>query len=337
MGQIFHKQRQNLCLLKETTPGTWMTSASVFVAANAKLPVRNLKFKVANKEVERYIDRNSLDSVESLFYGEEGTIEFDTDLYTSGTAGTVIGTADSGYDLLQKTLCTSTVTAGTSVVYALNASSQVRISAGVEFISEDGTASARCGIKGAMVVSKKLDVQVGGQGIIHWVLKGPIAYESTTPQVMIAGTPIASIVRDVTLGRIPQFKGIAFSVGGVSRQISKLSLDWGISTEYEVDTLDPTTMSRCVFAARKPTLTIDPQTVPKATQDDFGSLFVGTGIAVNIVLGTTAGKIVTIALPNLQRTKADFGERGVITTTETTFRCNGNSDAGEDSILETYT
>lgn len=337
MGQIFHKQRQNLCLLKETTPGTWMTGTSVFVAANAKLPVRNLKFKVANKEIERYLDRNSLDSIESLFYGEEGTIEFDTDLYTSGTAGTIIGTVDSGYDLLQKTLCSSTVNAGTSVVYALNASSQVRISAGVEFISEDGTASARCGIKGAMVVSKKLDVQVGGQAIIHWVLKGPIAYESAVPQVMIAATPIASIVRDSTVGKIPQFKGIAFSVGGVNRQISKLTLDWGISTNYETDSADPTTMARVVFAGRKPTLTIDPQTVPKATQDDFGAFFAGTGLAVSIVLGTVAGKIVTISLPNLQRNKADFGERDVITTTETTFRCNGNSDAGEDSILETYT
>lgn len=335
--QIFHKQRQNLCLLKETTPGTWMTSASVFAAANAALPVRNLKFSVANKEIERYLDRNSLDSIESLFYGGEGTIEFDTDDYTSGTAGTVIGTVDKGFDLLQKTLCSSTVTAGTSVTYALNASSQVRISAGVEFISEDGTASARCGIKGAMVAGKKLDVQVGGQGVIHWTLKGPIAYESTVPQVMIAGTPIANIVRDVTLGRIPQFKGIAFSVGGVQRQISKLTLDWGISTTHETDSADPTTMSRTVFSGRKPTLAIDPQTVPKATQDDFGALFVGTGAAVNIVLGTVAGKIHTYALPNLQRTKSDFGERDVITTTETTFRCNGNSDNGEDSILETLT
>lgn len=335
--QIFHKQRKNLCLLKEAAPGTWMTGAAVYVAANATLPVRNLKFKIANKEIERYLDRDSLDSIESLFYGEEGTIEFDTDDYTSGTAGMVIGTADKGFDLLQKTLCSSTVTAGTSVSYKLNASSQVRMSAGVEFISEDGTASARCGIKGAMVSSKKLDLQVGGQGMIHWVLKGPVAYEAAVPQVMIPGTPIAGIVRDVTLGRIPQFKGISFSVGGVARQISKLTLDWGISTTYETDSLDPTTYNRTVFSGRKPTLTIDPQTVPKTTADDFGKFFAGTGEAVNIVLGTVAGKIHTYSLPNLQRTKSDFGERDVITTTETTFRCNGNSDAGEDSILETLT
>lgn len=335
--QIFHKQRQNLCLLKETTPGTWMTSASVFAAANAALPVRNLSFKLANQEIERYLDRNSLDSIESLFYGEEGTIEFDTDFYCSGTAGTVIGTADKGFDLLMKTLHSSTVSAGTSVTYVLNASAMTRISAGVEFISEDGTASARCGIKGAMVAGLKLDLQVGGQGVLHWTLKGPIAYESTTPQVMIAGTPITSIVRDVTLGRIPQFKGIAFTVGGVARQISKLTLDYGISTEYEIDSLDPTTKSRTIFAGRKPTLTIDPQTVPKATADDFGGLFAGTGLAVSIVLGTAAGKIATWSMPSLQRTKADFGERGVITTTETTFRCNGNTDNGEDSVLLTLT
>lgn len=335
--QIFHKQRQNLCLLKETTPGTWMTSASVFVAGNAALPVRNLKFKLGNKEIERYLDRNSLDSSESLFYGEEGTIEFDTDLYTSGTAGTVIGTADKGFDLLMKTLHSSTVTAGTSVVYALNASSQVRISAGVEFIGEDGTTSARCGIKGAIVAGLKMDVQVGGEGVLHWTLKGPIAYESAVPQVMIAGTPIASITRDTTVGRIPQFKGIAFAVGGVNRQISKLTLDWGISTEWETDSADQTTYARAVLAGRKPTLTIDPQTVPKATQDDFGAFFAGTSTTCNIVLGTTAGKIATFALPNIQRSKADFGERGVITSTETTFRCNGNSDNGEDSITLTLT
>ena len=334
---VFHKSRRNLCLLKETTPGTWMTSASVFVAAAAALPMRNLKVKTQNKEIERYIDRNSLDSLSSLFYGEEGEITFDTDVYGSGTAGTVIGTVDKGFDLLMKSLHSSTVTGGTSVVYNLNVSSLVRISAGAEFISEDGTASIRFGIKGAMVSSLKVDLTVGGQGVMHWTLKGPIAYESTTPQWGVAGTPIASIVRDTMTGRIPQFRGLSFQVGAVPRLISKLSIDYGITTEYQTDISDPTTYQRSILATRKPTITLDPELVPKATQDDFGELFAGTSKTCNIVLGTTAGQIFTWALGNIQRNKASAGERGVITTNETTFRCNGSTDAGEDSIVLTLT
>ena len=334
---IFHKSRRNLCLLKETTPGTWMTSASVFVAANAKMPMRNLKVKAANKEIERYIDRNSLDSINSLFYGEEGEFTFETDVYGSGAAGTVIGTVDTGIDLLLKTLHSSTVSAGVSVVYNLNVSSLVRISAGAEFISEDGTASQRYGIKGAMVSSLKLELTVGGQGVLHWTLKGPIAYESTTPQWGIAGTPIASITRDVMTGRVPQFKGIAFQLSGVSRLISKLTLDYGITTEYAIDSTDQTTYSRAILGARKPTISFDPELVPKATQDDFGEFFAGTSKTLSIVLGTVAGQTFTWTLSNIQRTKADQGERGVISIADSTFRCNGNSDAGEDSVVLTLT
>ena len=337
MAQIFHKQRNNLFLLKETTPGTWMTGTSVYVAANARVPVRNLKFKVQNKEIERYIDRNSLDSLESLFYGETGEITFETDLYTLGTIGATQTNPDVGMDLLWKLAFNgATFVANTSLTYAENTSSQVRASAGVEFISEDGTASFRCGIKGASA-KVKLDLQVGAQSVLTWTLTGPIAYESTVPQIGIAGTPVASIVRDTMLGRVPQFKGVAFNVGGVARQISKLSLDWGISTEMNTDSLDPTTYERTILTERKPTVTIDPQTTPKATQDDFGLFFAGTSAALSIVMGSGAGKVCTITIPNVQRKTADFGERGVITTTETTFRVNGNSDAGEDAITVAFT
>jgi hypothetical protein len=123
----------------------------------------------------------------------------------------------------------------------------------------------------------------------------------------------------------------------VARQISKLSLDWGISTDMNTDSLDPTTYSRTILTERKPTLAIDPQTTPKATQDDFGLFFAGTSAAMSIVLGSGVGRVCTITIPNIQRKTADFGERGVITTTETTFRINGNSDSGENSIAIAFT
>jgi hypothetical protein len=172
---------------------------------------------------------------------------------------------------------------------------------------------------------------------MHWSLKGPIAYESSVPVAGIAGTPVANIVRDTMTARIPQFKGLAFQVGGVSRLISKLSLDYGIGVEYETDVSDNTTYQRAVLASRKPTITIDPETTPKATQDDFGLFFAGATTSCNVILGTSAGQIFTWALPNIQRMKADNGERGVITTTDTTFRCNSNTDAGDDSITLTLT
>ena len=308
-----------------------MTAASVFVAANCKVPFRNLKVKISNKEIERFVDRASLLSLDSLFYGEQAEISYDVDAYTSGTAGT-----DTALATVLKSCMSAVVTAGTSVVYTLNSSSIVTSSIGVEFISEDGTASQRFGIKGARVSKLQLELTVGGQGIWHITQKGPIAWEGAAPVVQVAGTPIASIVRDTLNGHIPQFKGLAFSVGGVNRLISKLTLDWGITTEEETDVSDQTTIQRHAMTAIKPTLTIDPQLTPAATQADFAAFFAGTTSSLSIPVGNTAGSTITIAASRSQRKTTDNGERGSFRTAETVFRLNGPDDAGDGALTLTF-
>lgn len=332
MDQTWHKQRANLAIITETTPGTWMTSASTFVAANCKVPMRNLKVKIKNKEIERFLDRASLLSVDSLFYGAQAEISFDVDLYTSGTAGT-----DTAFAPALKSCMAATVTANTSVAYALNSSSVVTTSVGVEFISEDGTASQRFGFKGCRLAKLQLELTVGGQGVWHVTLKGPIAYESSSPIVQVAATPIASITRDTLNGNIPQFKGISFSVGDVPRLISKVTLDWGLEAQEETDVTDPTTIQRYVMTGIKPTLTIDPQLTPAATIADFSKFFAGTTEALSFSMGSGAGKVVTVAGPRLQRKTADLGERESFRTAETVYRLNGQTDTGDDALSLTFT
>ena len=330
--QTWHKQRANMAILTEATPGTWMTSASVFVAANCKIPFRNLKVKIQNKEIERFLDRASLLSIDSLFYGEQAEISFDVDAYTSGTAGT-----DTSLAVLRKSDSTVTVNAGTSVVDSLNSSSMVTTSIGVEFISEDGTTSQRFGFKGCRVSKKQLELTVGAQGVWHFSIKGVIAYESSAPVVQVAGTPISSITRDTLNGNIPQFKGLAFTVGGVQRLISKVTLDWGVEVEEQTDPLDPTTIARFVLAGIKPTLSIDPYLTPAATVNDFSKFFAGTAETLSIPIGSTAGQIITITAPRMQRKTADHGERNSFRSVDLTYRLNGSTDAGDDALVVTYT
>ena len=327
MDQTWHKQRANLAILQETNPGTWMTSASVFAAANCKIPFRNLKVKIANKEVERFVDRASFLSLDSLFYGENGELSFDVDYYTSGTAGT-----DTAMAPVLKSCMAATIVALTSITYAINSSSVVSTSCGVEFISEDGTASQRFGFKGCRLSKLQLELTVGAQPVWHVALKGPIAWESSTPIVQVAGTPIASIVRDTLNGNIPQFKGVAFTVGGVQRLISKATLDWGLTTEEETDVTDQTTIQRYVQTAIKPTLTIDPQLTPAATQSDFATFFAGGTGAICFPIGSGAGKTTTITLARGQRKTADNAERGSFRTVNEVFRLNGVTDTGDDAI-----
>lgn len=336
MEQTWHKQRANLAILTEATPGTWMTMASVFVAANCKLPFRNLKIKISNKEVERFVDRASLLALDSLFYGEQAEISFDVDGYTSGIAGT-----DTAFAPILKSCMAATVTAGTSVVYALNSSSMVHTSIGAEFISEDGTASQRFGFKGCRLTKLQLELTVGGQPIWHVTLKGPIAWETVstvlTPIVQVAATPIASITRDALNGNIPQFKGLGFTIGGVQRFISKLTLDWGLGAEEFVDVTDPTTIQRYVQTAIKPTLTIDPTLTPAATVNDFAAFFAGTTAPLSLPIGGGAGKTITIAAPRLQRKTTDNGERGSFRTAETVYRLSSNTDIGDEALTLTMT
>jgi hypothetical protein len=337
---MFHKSRRNLFLLKETTPGTWMTATSVFVAANAKTPLRNIKIKAGNKEIERMIDGSTLLSSFSLFYGENVEITFDTDDYTSGTAGTVVGTtAGDGVDLLWQAgfFGPATIVASTSVTRQQNTSAMTKISAGVELISEDGTTSYRIGIAGAAVTSIKEDFVIGAQGVIHWTIKGKVAYESSFPVFGLASTPVAITTRDAVLGNLPQFKGLSFTVGGVSRLISKCSLDWGISAEEEADITDQTTIQRFILSGLKPTLTIDPETTPRATADDFAKFFAGTAESITFALGIGAGKVITYTLGSAQRKTATTGERSSITTTETVFRLNKVTEAGDDAIVRAET
>jgi hypothetical protein len=337
---VFHKSRRNLFLLKETTPGTWMTAASVFTAANAKTPYRNIKIKAGSKEVERNIDGSTLLSSFSLFYGENAEITFDTDDYTSGTAGTVVGTtAGVGMDLLWQAgfFGPATIVASTSVTRQQNSSAMTKMSVGVELISEDGTTSWRIGIAGAAVTAIKEDFTVGAQGVIHWTIKGKIAYESALPVFGLAGTPVAITTRDTVLGNLPQFKGLSFTVGGVSRLISKLSLDWGISADEETDITDQTSIQRFILSSLKPTLTIDPETTPRATADDFTKFFAGSAESISFALGTGAGKVITYTLGSAQRKTATIGERSSITTSELVFRLNKVTDAGDDAIIRAET
>jgi hypothetical protein len=338
---VLHKSRRNLFLLKETTPGTWMTTTSVFVAANATTPYRNIKVKAGNKEVERNIDGSTLLSSFSLFYGENVEITFDTDDYTSGAAGTVVGTTVGvGVDLLWQAgfFGPATVVASTSVTRKQNSSALTKISAGVELISEDGTTSFRIGVAGAAVTSIKEDFVVGAQGVIHWTLKGKVAYESATPVFGLLGTsPVAITTRDTVLGNLPQFKGLTFSVGSVSRMISKCSLDWGISAEEQTDITDATSIQRFILSGLKPTLTIDPETTPRATADDFAKFFAGTSESISFILGTGAGKVIAYTLGAAQRKTATLGERSSITTTETVFRLNKVTEAGDDAISRAET
>lgn len=333
MDISYNKQRANLFIREETTPGTYVGSTSLFIADWSKLPFRNMKLKTSNKEVDRFIDRASLLSVDSLFYGAEAELSFDVDLYTSGAAGT-----DTKFNRLLLSMMSSTVTAGTSVVYTCNSSATTTYSAGVEYISEDGTASQRFAIKGARVSALKLEGTIGAQGVWSVTLKGPIAYEGSpaAPVAQIAATPVTGIEYETLNAHIPQFQGMSFSVNGVNRLISKFSLDFGPKVEAFADVSDATTIQRYVLVGIEPTLTIDPVLTPAATAADFAQFFAGATGALSIPIGTTAGEKITIAAPRQQHKTTDNGERSSFRTVETTYRLNSNSSAGDDALTVTF-
>lgn len=320
---IFHHKRRRLFFKAEATPGTPIAAASLFVLAQGKVPVYNLKVTPQVQNLDRNPDGLTFDSIDSVRWHESYQVTFQTDAYTSGTAGTEPDYAD----LLKACGLTVVTSAGVSNTYTVDSDACPTVTLGVELINDAGTASQQVIVGGCLGSFTFTTDAVGKPGRISWTFVGKAVYVTGTLQVLDS-TPVASVVYSDAVTNLPQLRGVTLTVGGTSRQVNNLSFDRGLTTEFEVDMSDTTGYLKRIVASSNPKLTIDPAKVTVATSADISKLFAGTTGAIAVTLGSTAGKRIKINFARAQSEAASDDARGVTSTWGTTFRANRSSVTG---------
>jgi hypothetical protein len=316
---IFHHKRRRVFSIVEVTPGTPIAAASVFVAANGKVPMYEIKVTPTIQNMDRNPDGLTFDSVDSVRWGESYTLTFQTDAY----CGTGAGVAPS-YGLLFKSCgMIETIVASTSVTYTPDSDACPTVTLGVELVNDAGTASRRIILGGCLGSFVLATDAIGKPGRISWTFVGKAI---ATPDV--DGTPVATVVYDDAVAKLPQLRSTTITDGGVSVQANAISFDRGLTTEWETDLSDATGYLKRIVASSAPKLTLDPAKMTAASQATLQQLFQGTTGAVAVTIGSAVANRLKINLARAQKESLSDDNRGVTSTWGATFRANRSSVTG---------
>ena len=326
---IFHHKRRRLFGMIEATPGTPIVAASLFVAANGKLPVYDLKIQPSMQNMDRNPDGLTFDGIGSVRWGEYYTVTWSSDAYTLAA-----GTAPA-WNLYAKACgLTEVVSAGVSVTDTVDSDSIPTITLGVELINDAGNASRQIVIGGAAGDFTLTVDQIGKSGKFAWTFTGKAI---ATPDG--DSTPVATVVYDDTTISLPQLRSTTITDGAVSVEANAFTFNRGLTLEWETSLADATGYKKRIITSSKPTLTIDPAKMTGSAQATLDQLFKGTTGAVVVTLGSVAGKRIKINMPRAQKDSLSDDARGVTSTWGTTFHANrssvtGNGDDAVTMVLD---
>lgn len=315
---IFHHKRRRLFFAAESTPGTAISAATLYAAANGKLPVYDLKVTPGVENMDRNPDGLTFDSLDSIRWGENYTVTFQSDAYTAA-----LGVAPAWGLLAKSCGLAETISAGASVAYTVDSDAVPTLTMGIEMSNDAGTATRRVTLAGAIGSYTLASDALGKPGRFSWTFTGKVI---ATPDA--DSTPVATVVYDDTVAKLPQLRSTTLTDGGVSLQCNSVSFDRGLSSEWETDMGDATGYLKRIIASSRPTLTIDPAKMTAAAQATLNQLFKGTTGAVVVTWGSVAGTRIKLNLPRAQKDSMSDDARGVTSTWGTTFHANRSSVTG---------
>lgn len=308
----YHAKRKILYVKAETTAGTYIGSATLFAATNAIIPMSDIKFAPEVEVVERLLDGPSLQAIQGVHGTAKGKITFSTAFYTSGAAGT----APSGLsDLLKACFMSETVVASTSVTYASDPNSQVRLSIGWGVLKEDGTAEVQHALAGCAGTVKFKADKVGGLVVADWEFSGKIAFESAAPVAVDDATPQSTITyADEVANRLKFMAVTGTGLFAAGLNVGGFEFDRGATVEMETDIVDLAGFNCAKFGGDAPTVSCAPVMTPIATKNHLSELVVGGVMSNSLTLGSTAGKRIVFTWPKLETVGATDEARGVTQT-----------------------
>lgn len=242
-------------------------------------------------------------------------LKFSIDLVASGTAGT----APRWDPLMQACDRLSTDNGTTSTVYTPSLVSQTA----TIWVNIDGILHKLVGCAGDC----EIDLVAGEIGKMNFTMSG--VYALATDSVIEAPT------FDTTIPSI--VKGTTMTFGSYAAIVEKINLKFGNKIVERTDFNVAEGVRSFIVTGREPTGTMTCEAVLRATSNaDFLSYFhSGTTRALSLVLGATAGNIITIAAPVCVLSAPKYGDRDGLRTFEIEFQMARS--AGNDEMTITLT
>lgn len=278
--------RRRIYAMAESTPGTFVGSTSLFVAANCKTRVYSLEVapKIESEEMKPLGE--TMDSRPSVVWGESGEIKFSHPMYTMSS----LGTAPFYGLFLKGCKAKETVTASTSIAYTPDSFATTRLSIGIEEIDDNGSATRRyafCGCLGTF----DLKAEAGKALMLEYTFQGAMAYDSSVLSELDS-TVITSIPYENDTGaRLPQFKSVTWSADGYAHSIGGFTFTRGLEVALSVDVANATTIGQARGDDASPKVTFDAAKVSKASYAFLGKLKGGTVFGVMAVAGAAGNQI----------------------------------------------
>jgi len=128
----------------------------------------------------------------------------------------------------------------------------------------------------------------------------------------------------------PLLIGATFTIGGTARKVSRFTIDLGASIKLREDMTTTSGIAHAEIVDYEPTFGCDLEAEQVAIYDINGIWLAGTEAALSIVVGSGAGKEITISAPKLQYREIPEGDRDGILIYDVTGQLNNNS--GDDAI-----
>ncbi len=264
-------------------------------------------------------ERNASNADRSIYPNIRGKtsveLKFWIELKGSGTAGT----APKWGPLLKACDRLETANAGTNVIYSM---ALVTTTCTI-YVNIDGILHKIVGCAG----DTEIDLTSGDIARLNFTISG--VYVLATDSVS------AAITVDTTTGLIT--KGATTTFGSYAAIIEKLILKFGNSVVERTSMNVTEGILAYMVGNRNPSGVMTCEAVLRATSNaDFWSYFdAGTTKALSLVLGATAGNIITIVAPVCKLTAPKYGDRNGLRTVDIEFQMARSS--GNDEMTLTLT
>lgn len=316
MGML--KVKTQLAAAIESLEGT----AETLEGADALL-VSNFSFKPNTPPNDRENTSSSMSQFAAVMGARSAVIEFDVEIKGSGTPGTP---PEWGKLLKACGFAETTAASPASVAYAPTSAyggSPVGIPTLTLGGYLDGVRKMIWGARGD--VSIKLPT--GKPGILHFTFTGA---DFSVEDVALLSSGVSY---QTTMP--PVFADANLTIDSYAAILANLEMKMNNAIALREDANSASGYISAKIAARKPSLSFDPEMVTVATYDFYGKLRSNNQGALSCVLGSAAGNIITMTAPKVQYVGINPADRNGLNTLGIDCRLNRNS--GDDELVITLT
>lgn len=306
-----YTKKTTVWVATESTPGTAVTPAA---GSNAVMAF-NVDLSVTADMKERGPGNSDRSEYANIRGKTSVDLKFGIELKGSGTAGT----APKYMPLLQACDRAVTSVGSTSVTFTPAATSQTC----TIWVNIDGIMHKLAGCAGDC----EIDLTAGEVPMLNFTIKG----------IYVLATDIAVVSPTYDSTIPPIVKGTTTTFGAYAAILEKIQLMFGNEVVERTDFNQAEAILSFIIGNRKPSGTMTCEAVLRATSNaDFWSYFgAGTTKALSMVLGATAGNIITITAPVCTLGAPKYADRGGLRTMDIDFQCARSSGDDEITIVLT--